>query len=321
MDPNGDGDPADGIDGWRLDVATDMPDQFWVDWNAFARSINPNVYTVAECWDDASQYCTRCGFSATMNYHGFAMPVKAYLVDGRLAPSVAGKLLHERSQAFNPTARHALLSLIDSHDTPRVASMIVNRPRSGTYINPDRFDYDLGKQSSIRHWEEYNVRMPSAVERRIQKMVAVMQVAFVGAPMVYYGTEAGMWGGDDPCDRMPMKWTDIDHDLWQFYRAALKLRQELPALSSDEMEIVSTDDAARALAFKRRGPDRDVYALFNRGRKPTTFEFPCSSGEVTIALTTSGNVEPVCIEHEDGQVRVTLPGLAATLVAPGSKVK
>ena len=30
--------------------------------------------------------------------------------------------------------------------------------------------------------------------------------------MVYYGTESGMWGGDDPCDRKPMVWDDLKYD-------------------------------------------------------------------------------------------------------------
>ena len=32
MDPNGDSDPEDGIDGWRLDVAYEIPHRFWKDW-------------------------------------------------------------------------------------------------------------------------------------------------------------------------------------------------------------------------------------------------------------------------------------------------
>ncbi|MEN8661373.1 MAG: alpha-amylase family glycosyl hydrolase [Lentimonas sp.] len=29
MDPNGDGDPSGGFDGWRLDVAEEVPQDFW----------------------------------------------------------------------------------------------------------------------------------------------------------------------------------------------------------------------------------------------------------------------------------------------------
>ena len=43
MDPNGDNDPSDGLDGWRLDVAEEMPIGFWKEWHAFVREINPEV--------------------------------------------------------------------------------------------------------------------------------------------------------------------------------------------------------------------------------------------------------------------------------------
>ena len=34
-------------------------------------------------------------------------------------------------------------------------------------------------------------------------------MTFVGSPIIYYGTEAGMWGDDDPDNRKPMLWEDI----------------------------------------------------------------------------------------------------------------
>ena len=40
MDPNGDGDPSDGIDGWRLDVVPDVGMPFWHSWRAHVRA-NP----------------------------------------------------------------------------------------------------------------------------------------------------------------------------------------------------------------------------------------------------------------------------------------
>ncbi len=41
MDPDGDGDPSDGVDGWRLDVAFCVPHGFWKSWRAHVKSINP----------------------------------------------------------------------------------------------------------------------------------------------------------------------------------------------------------------------------------------------------------------------------------------
>ena len=84
---------SDGIDGWRLDVANEVPAPFWHDWNAYVRELNPEAYTVAEIWDDPQEFLDRGGFSATMNYHGFAFPVKGYLIDGQLKPTDFGRLM------------------------------------------------------------------------------------------------------------------------------------------------------------------------------------------------------------------------------------
>jgi cyclomaltodextrinase / maltogenic alpha-amylase / neopullulanase len=37
-----------------------------------------------------------------------------------------------------------------------------------------------------------------ADEWQIQRLLTLFQMTYVGAPMIYYGTEAGMWGADDP---------------------------------------------------------------------------------------------------------------------------
>ena len=50
LDPDGDGDPSDGVDGFRLDVAEMVPLGFWRDYRRFVRSINPEAYLVGEVW-------------------------------------------------------------------------------------------------------------------------------------------------------------------------------------------------------------------------------------------------------------------------------
>lgn len=346
MDPNGDGDPSDGIDGWRLDVAVEVPNGFWREWHQMLRELNPQVYTVAENWEDAAQYIADCEFSATMNYHAFAFPVKGYLVDGVLAPSDAGRVLTERSEAFDERTRHGLLSLIDSHDTDRVASMIVNRPESRPYVQPDRFDYDVGERVSPRNWDQYDVRKPTAKERRIQRMVAVMQVTYIGAPMIYYGTEAGMWGGDDPCDRMPMVWDDLgdyadqsahplakqrtpdsvefDNKLWKFYQSALWLRKQLKPLQTGSFEVVYHDDPAKALAFKRGDNEsgaRQVYVFFNRGEQAHKFSVDAPAGQFHESFTASGQPEAVSLDYSGGQLSIDVPGLDAVVVLRRGKVQ
>jgi glycosidase len=287
MDPNGDGDPADGIDGWRLDVAEEVPLKFWKEWNAHVRRLNPEAYTVAEVWNDAREFLVGGGFSATMNYHAFAFPAKGFLVDGRMSAHDFGRELALRRQKYPPAMQFALQNLVDSHDTDRLASMIVNRPLDEPYLQADRFDYDVSPRVSPRHNDKYNARKPTAEELRLQRMIVLLQMTYLGAPMVYYGDEAGMWGGDDPCDRWPMFWDDlgpyepqtadplmrprepdevgVDKGLLQFYRAAIAMRHEHAALRRGACATVHADDAAKFYAFERKLKDEHLLIAFNRG--------------------------------------------------------
>lgn len=338
MDPNGDGDPSDGIDGWRLDVAVEVPIGFWQDWNRLVRDLNPEAYTVAEHWEDAVGFLEEGGFSATMNYYGLAWPVKGYLVDGTLSASDFGRVLGTRMADYPHPRRYAMMNLVDSHDTDRIASMIVNASQSRPYLRPDRFDYDVTERVSPRSWEGYQIRKPTVYERRLQRMVAVLQATMVGAPTIYYGTEAGMWGGDDPDDRKPMVWSDLDHDeaaydplgretdpahvsfdhqLRRFYQALFALRNRHEALRRGKFEVVSTDDSAGGLVYRRWNEDESVLVIMNRGEESWTVEVDAPegvSGSWSEVFTASGRSDRLRFEQAAGSVRLTLPAREAVVL-------
>jgi glycosidase len=68
MDPNGDGDPSDGVDGWRLDVAFCVPHGFWKRWRKVVKGINPEAYLTGEIVSLAEEYLRGDEFDAVMNY-------------------------------------------------------------------------------------------------------------------------------------------------------------------------------------------------------------------------------------------------------------
>jgi glycosidase len=338
MDPNGDGEPSDGIDGWRLDVANEVPTGFWRDWHAAARKINPQCYTVAEIWDDAQRFLDEGQFSAAMNYFGFSFPVKGFLIDETLAPSGAARLFDERRQGFPLANQYALQNLMDSHDTDRLASMIVNAGRR-PYKEPARFDYDIG--DSPRYVPDYDVRQPNERERRVQRLVTLLQMTYVGAPMIYYGTEAGMWGADDPCDRMPMVWQEMTYDpqqadplgrprpanrvafddgLFKFYQAAIKFRRDNPALRRGDLEFFATDDQVEFLAFRRSDTTDMLLVGLNRGGKPYKWNVPLAKGEMASQVfTASGEVNNFTTEQRDGATVVTVPAVDGVVLRVSSK--
>lgn len=336
MDPNGDGDPTDGIDGWRLDVANEVPSQFWKDWNTLVRELNPQAYTVGEFWGDARQHLVDGRFSGTMNYHGFAFLVKGFLVDGKLTAHDFGLKLEERRKEYPAPMQFALQNLVDSHDTDRIASMIVNAG-GDTYRQADRFDYDVSEEVSARSNPDYQVHGPNEQQRSIQKLVALMQMTYLGAPMVYYGTESGMWGGDDPDDRKPMVWDDLEYDdekadpldrdrdpetvefnqsLHDFYQSVIGLRRNSPALRRGAVEFVAHDDKAKFVAFRRELEGKALLVAINRGEQDYDWTltlsenpklqqiFQASAGKQDLAL---GSTTTVTIPALDALVIAELP--------------
>lgn len=278
MDPNGDGNPVDGIDGWRLDVINEVAAPFWQEWYALVKSVNPAAITVAEIWGDATPWIRGKQVDATMNYL-FAKAVTKFFVDRRLAISgqeFAAEL--GRIQTLYGGTLNILWNLLDSHDTDRLASMV---------LNPDRpFD----SQNSPRNNPGYQVRKPLESEKKIQKQIVAFQMCFPGAPLVYYGDEAGMWGADDPDDRKPMMWPEMqfepesthplpgrdrptdslafDANLFDFYKTLIGLRRQNVALRRGDYqpltELISTD----VFAFSRTYADQQVLAFFNRADVP-----------------------------------------------------
>lgn len=266
MDPNGDGDPSDGIDGWRLDVAEEVPNGFWKEWHAYIRKINPEVFTSAEIWGSASSYLDTTHFGSAMNYRGFAIPVKGWLIDGRIPASEFSERLDEERYSHGDRA-YALQNLVDSHDTQRVASAIANRNTWDHYKSDDWFDYDDGERVNARTWG-YNNGPPEEAGRRIWKMVALFQATYVGAPMIYYGTEVGMWGADDPEDRMPTWWHRFDEDMFKTYQSALRLRHKHPVLRRGHYRVIDTRDDAQVFVFERKLGEERLVIVLNRGENP-----------------------------------------------------
>ena len=211
MDPNQDGDPSDGIDGWRLDVAEKVNIKFWQEFRIWTREINPESYTTGELWWEdwpnnemvnPTPWFTGKAFDAVMNYR-FANAVKEFVMDKKNKISATGFVgsLNSYLSQYPRDNTYVLQNLMDSHDVDRLPSQI---------INPDNW-YD--HKSNPGQNPDYDVRKPNEAELLIQKFIIGIQMTLPGAPMIYYGDEAGMWGGDDPDCRKPMVWPDMKYEM------------------------------------------------------------------------------------------------------------
>jgi len=192
MDPNSDGNPGDGIDGWRLDVANEMGLPFWRDWRRHVRSLNPEAVLFGELWFDGRDYFGGNAFDAQMNY-----PLAFVLVPwlaGEPNPSIVDDL--KAVYTHHPATELAQMNLLGSHDTARLVSMLAN-PGLG---------YDQGAGMGA---EGYDRSRPSKeIFERLELAYAVL-TALPGSPMIFGGDELGVWGADDPENRKPLPWPDL----------------------------------------------------------------------------------------------------------------
>lgn len=284
MDPNGDGDPSDGVDGWRLDVAQDVNPKFWEEWNALVKSINAEAITIGEIWQEAPEWIVKKRFDAVMNYP-FAYAIVDFFIDDKTGISASefdGRLQKLR-RTYPDETNHILMNLIDSHDTDRVASMIVNRDR------------DYNQQAGLRDNPEYDPRRPNAEQIKIQKLIAIFQMTYVGAPMIYYGDEAGMWGGKDPDCRKPMLWQEFTYEketylsvrpdlhdedeniynpeLYQHYKKLIEIRHANPALRQGIFLTRLIDNDRNIYGYSRKLQNEEVIVVLNNSRNKHILEF------------------------------------------------
>ena len=339
MDPDGKGDTSNGVDGWRLDAADERPVEFWADWNQYVRKINPQAFTSAEVWTDPKPMIVEGGFSATMNYYAFAMPVKGWLVDNHLTPTRVSHLLNARRSALPAADAYVMQNLMDSHDTDRLASMIVNGERI-QYKDPDQIDYNAN--ADLREAPGYLITKPNERDLSIQRLVVLMQMTYVGAPMIYYGDEAGMWGAHDPDDRQPMVWDDMrfapqkidprnsageppqtvefNRDLFAYYRDAIALRRAHAALCQGDYNVLDTDDQADTLAFSRQTAAEGLVVVINRSDSPQTVTFKAPAqvlAEPKILFSTPGAEPEAEVKANGDSLGVAIPPLTGIVIGAG----
>jgi glycosidase len=313
MDPDGDGQPGDGIDGWRLDVPNEIPSPFWEEWRRLVKQLNPDALITGEIWRRADEWLDGRHFDAVMNYE-FARVAVAWVFNQKLkiTASDAASRLTELQLAYPAAATYALQNLIDTHDTDRVASMA---------LNPDR-EYD--RQNRVQdNNPEYNNSKPDAAAYARARLVALLQLTYVGAPLIYYGDEAGMWGADDPTSRKPMLWEDLQpyekpgenmvlKDHLAFYRQAIGLRQAHAALRDGTFQTLLTDDDADVWAFLRSDAGEHILVVLNASNSPRQVQIPWPSGrpaQWAMVFGSSG-----AVSADKGVLPVSVPALAGVVL-------
>lgn len=241
-----------GADGFRLDVADELPDEFIFRLKKRIRSVKPDALLIGEVWEDASnkraygvsrRYFVDGELDSVMNYP-WRTAILCY-VTGADDGSAFGETLMSVAENYPPQVLSCVMNILSTHDTPRILTALVD-PFNGTR-------------------EDKAHRCLSAEARELAKkrlcMAAFLQFTLPGMASIFYADEAGMEGFDDPFCRKTYPWGREDRLLLDYYRSLAKMKNELPALKTGDLRV--TEAGQGRLSFARRAETQSVEIFVN----------------------------------------------------------
>lgn len=196
------------IDGWRLDVADEVSHAFWREFRRKIKSYDEDVLIIGEVWNHAGKWLLGDEFDTVTNYK-----YRGYLLDFALGKMNADEFWNKNNankMHYKTPVFNYLVIFPGTHDTIRAATL-------------------LGDES-------------------IYRLVLAATLSMDGMPLIYYGDEIGLQGGEDPDNRRAMPWDEVDNKV-EGIRELAQFRKNSEVLKKGSLERLDCD--GRVIAFKR----------------------------------------------------------------------
>ena len=252
-----------GADGYRLDVADELPDEFIKLLRDRIREVKPDAYLMGEVWEDASnkqaygrrrRYFTDGELDSVMNY-----PFRTAILDfmrGRDSGAGLRNTVMTIVENYPQQVVQCNMNLLGTHDTPRILTALVD-------------DFDGSREEKAKRHLSRN-QMDVARDRLM--MASFIQYTLPGSPSLYYGDEACMEGYKDPFNRRPYPWGREDWEMLNHFKRLGKLRKDCEALRLGDISFFQAGD--KHLGYTRTYNGKTVKVYVNRSGDP--WEIPAA---------------------------------------------
>ena len=246
-----------GADGFRLDVADELPDEFLKLLYDRVKELKPDGLVLGEVWEDASnkmaydkrrKYFTGAELDSVMNY-----PFRTAILNfmrgwdtGRGFRDTVMSIVEN----YPEEVWQCNMNLLGTHDTPRILTALVD-------------DFDGSREEKAkRRLSRHNLE----VGRERFLMASFLQYTLPGSPSLYYGDEALMEGYKDPFNRRTYPWGREDRDILEHFRRLGRLRRDHEVLRLGDIRFFEAEDKRLGFTRTLNGKTLKVYA--NRSGDP-----------------------------------------------------
>ncbi|GKX30509.1 cyclomaltodextrinase [Vallitalea longa] len=231
------------IDGWRLDVSNEVSHQFWREFRKEVKGVKKDVFILGENWDEAYPWLNTGQFDSVMNYE-LLMAIWSFFGQNtndniHIKPSKFIELINRVLVTYPKNILKNMFNLVDSHDTKRIYTVCHE---------------DTDKTN----------------------LAFLFQFTFPGTPSIYYGSEVGMSGENDPNNRKCMVW-DVNKQndkIKNHLESLIELRKSYKAFTSTDITWLDYDDDKEYLIYKKKDDGQEIYFLINNGDKEIYVKLP-----------------------------------------------
>jgi glycosidase len=183
--------------------------------------------------------------------------------DAALATFAAGNpsfdLLHNR-----------LLQSLDYYGSHNLMGYITGNQDRGRFISYAGGDLDFSEDAKAAGWtREIGVGDPVGYDRL--RMLMAFNMTIPGIPVIYYGDEIGMPGGNDPDNRRMMKFSGLSEEEMQTREVTsylAKLRRDNMALIYGDYIPVHNEDGI--YSYARKYFEEEALVIFNNNNEEKT---------------------------------------------------
>jgi glycosidase len=221
-----------GIDGWRFDAAPDLGLDASRSISRVIKERFPNAALIGETTHFGAAWVKEDVFHGLMNYY-FRSALLGWL-GGEISARQMNHAAEEYFCGYGMAGALCSWNLLSSHDTARLKHVL---PES---------------------WQ--------------QELAIVAQFTLPGVPVVYYGEEIGMEGGDDPDCRRPMVWdrTRWDTEALSLFRQVISIRKARRELRRGTFVSLTQRLDGDAIVFLRytEVPQEVSLVVINRSVEP-----------------------------------------------------